>query len=135
MDKFYTKKTTYIDKKFPGTKEEYCNLLGKSKTIYITNIPLHVREERLWNLFGIIDDIEHLIMGVDNELKFAGFCFIIYKDQISANTALKLLNGIKIDGVSLQIDKDIGFTEERRYGRGEGGRQMREKYYKKFKAK
>ncbi|ORD94944.1 NCBP2 [Enterospora canceri] len=125
MDKFYKPLRVYVDKKYKGTKEEYSKELEESCTIYIQNIPLHVREERLWNIFKLVGEIDKVIMGVNKQHYFVGFAFIIFKSKEDATSALYYMNGIKIDGNQLALDRDIVFTEERRYGRGEGGDTMR----------
>ncbi|KAL6121114.1 hypothetical protein NUSPORA_02021 [Nucleospora cyclopteri] len=134
LDKYYPQnKKFYIEKTFQGTPEEYKIVLNESKCIFVNNIPLHVREERLWNLFQLIGPIEKVIMGVDQQLMFVGFAFVIFRELEHANKVVKLMNNIKIDGISLRLDKDMGFAEDRRFGRGEGGKQMKKMNRKKFK--
>ena len=129
----YIKSTrnTYVDRKFKGTREEYFKLLENSKTIYVMNIPLHVTEERLWNIFRIAGKIQNVVMGVNNCEEFTGFAFIIFKETSSVDRSITLLNGIKMEGRSIKVDRDIGFTEDRRYGRGQKGQQMKYDFIRK----
>ncbi|OQS54115.1 Cbp20 [Ecytonucleospora hepatopenaei] len=123
-------KEIYIDREFKGSREEYIESLKNSRTIYVSNIPLRTKEERLWNIFSVCGKIENVVMGVNNQFEFVGFAFIIFKDREGADNAVRYLN-IKIDDKFIKLDKDIGFSEKRRFGRGRGGNQLKFDYVKK----
>lgn len=123
-------RNVYVDRKFKGTREEYFDLLNNTKTLYVTNLPLHLTEERLWNIFAVCGKVENVVRGVNDDLEFVGFAFIIYQEKEGAQNAFDNLH-IKIDTFSIKIDKDVGFSEERRFGRGKKGQQLKNDFKKR----
>ncbi|ORD95971.1 NCBP2 [Hepatospora eriocheir] len=117
----------HVDYKFNGTELEYNNLLKTSKTLYVSNIPKNVREERLWHLFSIYGKIKELHMGINFGGEFLGFIFIVYSTQEEAEISLKNLNFYKIDENTLKIDRDRGYFEDRRFGMGNNGNRYTNK--------
>lgn len=116
----------YIEKTFKGTQEEYLNALKNSKTIYVSNIPENIKEERLWHIFSMVGNIKRVIMGVNkSHLTFCGFCFVEYEELSSADDSIVFFTGYLLDGKVLRIDKDIGYSENRQFGRGAFGGTLR----------
>ncbi|ADM11209.1 putative RNA-binding protein [Encephalitozoon intestinalis ATCC 50506] len=121
----------YREKTFVGTDEEYLEAKKNSSTIFVSNVPTNVREERIWELFLLCGAVKRVIMGLNrNTLRFCGFCFVEFYEVCSADMAVRYINGFRIDQVPLTIDKDYGFVEGRQYGRGVfGGRVKADKMY------
>lgn len=124
-DSFYREKT------FTGTDEEYLEAKRTSSTIFVSNIPTTVKEERIWELFMLCGPVRRVIMGVNrNTLRFCGFCFVEFYSADSASAAVRTLNEFRLDQSLLSMDKDYGFVEGRQYGRGIfGGRVKSDKLY------
>ncbi|AFN82685.1 putative RNA-binding protein [Encephalitozoon romaleae SJ-2008] len=121
----------YREKTFVGTDEEYVEAKKNSSTVFISNIPISVREERIWELFLLCGEVKRVIMGLNrNTLRFCGFCFVEFYTVHSADMAVKYINGFRLDQSPLSIDKDYGFVDGRQYGRGVfGGRVKVDKMY------
>lgn len=116
----------YIEKTFKGTQEEYIQGIKDSKTVYVSNINDNIKEERLWILFSIVGPVKRIIMGVNKgSLTFCGFCFVEYESKESADISVNFFKDFLLDGKLIKIDKDIGFTEGRQYGRGAFGGSMK----------
>lgn len=116
----------YIEKTYKGPQEEYLPTLKKSKTIYVTNIPENIKEERLWHLFSMVGSVKRVIMGVNkSHLTFCGFCFVEFDELASADDSIVFFKDYLLDGKFLRIDKDIGYSETRQFGRGAFGGTLR----------
>lgn len=125
----------YIEKTFKGSEEEYKEALGLSRTVYVSGVDEDVKEERLWHLFSICGEVRRIIMGVNrSRLTFCGFLFVEFEDSRSADSAVAFFRDFLLDGHPITIDKDIGFSEGRQYGRGVFGGSMRsDKKRKRYK--
>lgn len=121
----------YREKTFVGTDEEYLEAKRRSSTVFVSNIPTSVREERIWELFLLCGPVRRVIMGLNrNTLRFCGFCFVEFYATDAAEAAVRYMNGFRLDLGPLAIDKDYGFVEGRQYGRGMfGGRVKADKMY------
>ncbi|ELA41644.1 uncharacterized protein VICG_01277 [Vittaforma corneae ATCC 50505] len=116
----------YIEKSFKGTQEEYLKALEDSKTIYVSNIDENIKEERLWMLFSMVGEVKRVIMGINRGLlTFCGFCFVEFERKEDADNAIIFFKDFCLDGKFLKVDKDMGFAENRQYGRGVFGGTVR----------
>lgn len=129
LQKYYehcADKQIYIEKTFKGSKEEYFNTLKFARTLYVSNISENIREERLWLLFSILGEVRRIIPGINKTtLAFCGFCFVEFESVEAADAAINFFKDFSLDGKILKIDKDVGFTEGRQYGRGVFGGSFR----------
>ena len=83
-------------------------------------------EEQVHEVFRQAGDIKRIIMGLDRLKKTpCGFCFVEYFDRADAETAVRFLNGAKLDDRQIRTDWDWGFDDGRQYGRGKSGGQVR----------
>ena len=57
--------SSYKDRKFDGTLEQYIECLRQSRTVYVGNLAFHTTEEQLHELFGKCGDVRRIIMGLD----------------------------------------------------------------------
>lgn len=62
--------------------------------------------------------------------KAIGFCFIEYFNHDDAKEAHEYLDLLKLDERAIRVDWDVGFSEGREFGRGQGGNQVRDTYRK-----
>lgn len=116
----------YIEKTFTGTEDEYREALRKSRTIYVSGVNEDVREERIWHLFSVCGEVRRVIMGVNkSKLTFCGFFFVEFECPEDADNAMVFFRDFLLDGQLIKVDKDIGFSEGRQYGRGVFGGPMR----------
>jgi nuclear cap-binding protein subunit 2 len=130
LEKYFGRKRelfAYRDRTFKGTDEEYKRALGESKTLYVGEVSTSVREERIWEIFGLCGSVRRVIMGINrNNSAQCGFCFVEYYTVEDANRALVCLNGFRMDDKFLKCDIDYGFVEGRQYGRGIFGGQYKD---------
>lgn len=123
---------TYIEKTFNGTREEYFNALEQSATLYVTNIGMEMREEQLWALFKLCGGVRRVIRGVNgSRLTPCDFAFIEYYEPEHARSALMLFRDMEFNGRRLKLDKDIGFSEGRQFGRGAYGGRLKDERVEK----
>lgn len=116
----------YIERTFKGTEGEYREALKQSRTVYVSGVDEDVKEERLWHLFSICGEVRRVVMGVNrSKLTFCGFLFVEFEDSRSADSAVTFFRDFLLDGRPITIDKDIGFSEGRQYGRGVFGGSIR----------
>lgn len=109
--------------------------LEQSSTVYIGNMSFYTTEEQIFELFSKAGQVKHIIMGLDRFTKTpCGFCFVEYKNHLSAIQALRYLNNTKLDDRVLTIDHDPGFKEGRQYGRGASGGQVQDEDRMEFDA-
>ncbi|ELQ75283.1 Nuclear cap-binding protein complex, subunit CBP20 (RRM superfamily) [Trachipleistophora hominis] len=114
-------KKAYRDRTFSGTDEQYEKLLSTTCTLYIGNLPLSTTEERLWTVFADLP-IRRIIMGLNrNNLLFCGFAFVEFYNHVDCRKACVASANMMIDGRSVWVDMDYGFTEGRQWGRGFAG--------------
>ncbi|CDK28811.1 unnamed protein product [Kuraishia capsulata CBS 1993] len=116
----------YLVRKARRDPDGYENLKKSvtSGTVYIGKLSVETTEEQLYELFSRCGVVKKIIMGLDRyTMTPTGFCFIIFANSKGALSAVKYLNGTRINGRSMAIDLDPGFTEGRQFGRGENGGQ------------
>ncbi|KAI5180996.1 nuclear cap-binding protein subunit 2 [Nematocida sp. AWRm80] len=120
-------KSTYIDRTYTGTEEDYRKDLLNSGTIYIGNLSNTTREEQLVLLFSQCSIVKRVIMGLDaKRYTPCGFAFVEYISVNAPITARRLFSRYVIDKHNIYIDLNTGFAENRQFGRGAYGRQVRE---------
>ena len=118
--------STYRDHKFKGNETEQERLLGQSTTLYVGNLSFYTTEEQIHELFNRAGDVKRIIMGLDRNKKTpCGFCFVEYYTRLDAETAMRYINGSRLDARLIRSDWDAGFVEGRQYGRGKSGGQVR----------
>eukprot|EP00116_Pleurobrachia_bachei_P010189 sb/3470451/ len=123
----------YRDQQYKGSKYEQEQKLLKSTTLYVGNLSFYTTEEQVHEVFRQAGDIKRIIMGLDRIKKTpCGFCFVEYFDRLDAETAIRFLNGAKLDDRQVRADWDWGFEDGRQYGRGKGGGQIRDDYRQDF---
>jgi len=123
-------KSEYKDKDWrKKTDEEHQRALEKSTTLYVGNLSFYTTEEQLWELFSRCGDIKRIIMGLDRiKLTPCGFCFIEYYRRSDAEDCFRYINGTRLDDRIIRTDWDAGFKEDRQFGRGMSGGQVRDEY-------
>ena len=57
--------SSYKDRKFQGSLDEYIDCLRHSTTVYVGNLAFHTTEEQMHELFGKCGDVRRIIMGLD----------------------------------------------------------------------
>lgn len=60
------------------------------------------------------------------------FCFVEYYIRDDAESAMRYVNGTRLDDRIVRVDWDAGFIEGRQYGRGKSGGQVRDEYRQDF---
>ncbi|KYQ93753.1 RNA-binding region RNP-1 domain-containing protein [Tieghemostelium lacteum] len=128
-DLYTTPVAFYYDKKSGYTAEEFSEVLGRSKTIYVGYLSFYTTEEQLYELFKKCGEIKRIVMGLDRIQRTpCGFCFVEYYTREDAEDCIKYINGTKLDERLIRCDWDYGFREGRQYGRGASGGQVRDEY-------
>lgn len=123
MQKYFPRslRKPYKDRSFVGTDEQYEKLLSETCTLYIGNLPLTTKEERLWTIFSDMP-IRRIIMGLNkNNLLFCGFAFVEFYNHSDCQKGCVATNQMMIDGTHVRVDMDYGFVEGRQFGRGFAG--------------
>ena len=101
--------------------------LKTSSTIYIGNLSFNTTETQLYQLFSFCGKIKRIIMGLNKITKEpCGFAFIEFLNHESALISKNTLNGSSLNNKVIKVDIDIGFEEERQFGRGKNGYQIRD---------
>lgn len=86
-------------------------------------------EEQIYELFSQVGDVKRIIMGLDRHQKTpCGFCFVEFFQHNHALESLRYLSGTKLDERIIRADLDPGYLENRQYGRGKSGGQVRDEY-------
>jgi len=125
--------STYKDVRFEGTQEDWDALLAKSMTFYVGNLSFYTTEEQIYALFSKCGEIKRIIMGLDRLTKTpCGFCFVEYYTKEDAEACFKWVNSTRLDDRTIRVDWDIGFKDQRQYGRGKSGGQVRDEYRTDF---
>jgi RNA recognition motif-containing protein len=81
------------------------------KTLFVKNIPFTFKEDDIGDRFRPFGEIQEIKISKNwktDESK--GFCFIVYKDHISAKAALIKMNGKELKGFEgrpLKVDFDV----------------------------
>ena len=119
--------SSYRDRSYPGTDEEFREDMAKSTTLYVGNLSFYTSEEQIHALFSKCGPIKRVIMGIDRNNKTpCGFCFLEYWGRQDALFCKKFLDGSKLDDRFIRVDLDPGFREGRQFGRGRRGGQVRD---------
>ncbi|KAH9386354.1 nuclear cap-binding protein subunit 2 [Nematocida major] len=120
------RKTMYIDRKYTGTEDDYFKELLTSGTIYVGNLSRNTTEAQLHMLFSQCGKIRRISMGLDAK-RFVpcGFAFVQYYDVNAPMLARKFFSKYVLDQSTIYIDLDSGFSENRQFGRGANGGQIR----------
>jgi len=73
------------------------------KKIYIGNLPFHITENAVRELFAPYGDVETVDMIIDNESnQFRGFAFVEMEDR-AADKAITGLKGREIEGRAIKV--------------------------------
>ncbi|XP_043913342.1 nuclear cap-binding protein subunit 2 [Protopterus annectens] len=125
----YCEISRYRDQHFRGTRNQQEKYLLYSSTLYIGNLSFYTTEEQIHELFSKCGDVKRIIMGLDKIKKTpCGFCFVEYYTRQEAEHAMRYINGTRLDDRIIRTDWDAGFKEDRQYGRGKTGGQVRDEY-------
>merc|ERR1711865_67936 len=121
--------TDYHDGKYKGSRQDREDKLRKSSTMYIGNLSFYTTEEQCFEFFSKCGLVKQVVIGLDRYSKSpCGFGFVEYRCRADAKSAMTNLNKALLDGMYVRLDWDPGFTEERRYGRGRTGFQVRDEF-------
>ncbi|KAE9530765.1 hypothetical protein AGLY_011227 [Aphis glycines] len=82
------------------------NILDKSmRSVFVGNIPYEATEEKLKDIFSEVGPVISFKLVYDRETgKPKGYGFCEYKDQETALSAMRNLNGYEIGGRTLRVD-------------------------------
>lgn len=93
------------------------------------NLSFYTTEEQIFDLFSKVGEIRRIIMGLDRYKKTpCGFCFVEYYRRIDAEKSVNFISNTKLDERTIRVDYDIGFCDDRQYGRGRSGGQVRDEH-------
>ncbi len=121
--------STYKDRSWEGTAEDYSLAIAKSSTLYIGNLSFYTTEEQLFEFFGKFGPVKRVIIGLDRTNRTpCGFCFIEYFLRDDALFCKRNCEGWKLDDRVIRVDWDYGWREGRQFGRGRSGGQVRDEY-------
>ncbi|XP_014280733.1 nuclear cap-binding protein subunit 2 [Halyomorpha halys] len=127
--------STYRDRRFSGTKTEQEETLLHSSTLYVGNLSFYTTEEQIFELFSKCGDVKKIVMGLHKFKKIpCGFCFVEYYERSSAESAMRYVNGTRLDDRIVRTDWDAGFVEGRQFGRGRSGGQVRDEFRRDYDA-
>ncbi|KAJ3232489.1 nuclear cap binding complex subunit [Chytriomyces hyalinus] len=127
--------SSYFDRKYKGTRQEYLAAQDASATLYIGNLSFFTTEEQILALFSKVGTVKRIIMGLDRQRRTpCGFCFVEYFHHKDALLCMQFINGTKLDDRLIRSDIDPGFTNDRQYGRGKSGGQVRDEFRKEYDA-
>ncbi|XP_061389862.1 cleavage stimulation factor subunit 2 [Musca vetustissima] len=89
-----------------GDKSSDQSIMDKSmRSVFVGNIPYEATEEKLKEIFSEVGPVVSLKLVFDRESgKPKGFGFCEYKDQETALSAMRNLNGYEIGGRTLRVD-------------------------------
>lgn len=113
-------------------QKQHANL-AQSATVYVGNLSFFTTEEQIYELFSRVGSIKRIIMGLDRNNKTpCGFCFVEFFHHDEALASLRYISGTKLDERIVRADLDPGFLDNRQYGRGKSGGQVRDEYREDF---
>ncbi|KAK9866031.1 hypothetical protein WJX84_005567 [Apatococcus fuscideae] len=125
----------YRDRRFKGSQEEFDHRLATSTTIYVGNLSFYTTEEQIHELFSKTGPVKRIIMGLDKNKKTpCGFCFVVYYTRQATEDCVTFVSGTKLDDRRVRCDFDWGFQDDRQFGRGRSGGQVRDEYRTDFDA-
>eukprot|EP01063_Lacrimia_lanifica_P024195 TRINITY_DN32154_c0_g1_i1.p1 TRINITY_DN32154_c0_g1~~TRINITY_DN32154_c0_g1_i1.p1 ORF type:complete len:248 (+),score=109.08 TRINITY_DN32154_c0_g1_i1:62-745(+) len=110
---------------------KYRKQLQESRTVYVGNLAFGVPEDFIHNLFSSVGWVTDIIMGLDRVSKTpCGFCFVEYSSHAEAEAAVRYLHQRKLCYRSIRVEMDKGDVrkENRYWGRGAKGGQVRDEY-------
>lgn len=81
-------------------------IMDKSlRSVFVGNIPYEATEEKLKDIFSEVGQVVSFKLVFDRETgKPKGYGFCEYKDQETALSAMRNLNGVEIAGRTLRVD-------------------------------
>ncbi|GAA5844517.1 hypothetical protein JCM3775_005578 [Rhodotorula graminis] len=121
--------SSYRDSRSPLPLQVQHANLAISSTVYVGNLSFFTTEEQIYELFSKVGEIKRIIMGLDRNLKTpCGFCFVEFFLHEHAVASLRYVSGTKLDERIIRADLDPGYLENRQYGRGKSGGQVRDEY-------
>lgn len=86
-------------------KEEQSIMDKSMRSVFVGNIPYEATEEKLKDIFSEVGPVLSFKLVFDRETgKPKGYGFCEYKDQETALSAMRNLNGYEIGGRSLRVD-------------------------------
>jgi len=75
------------------------------RKVFVGSLSWNTSEESLSNLFSKIGEIEELKIITDRETgRSRGFGFVTFSNEDDANTAVRELDGVELDGRTLKIN-------------------------------
>ncbi|KAJ3332231.1 Nuclear cap-binding protein subunit 2 [Blyttiomyces sp. JEL0837] len=109
--------SSYKDRSFQGTAEEFRKVLASSSTLYVGNLSFYTTEEQIYELFSKCGEIKRIIMGLNRHTKtpYALHC-------------MQFVNKTMLDDRLIRVDIDRGFESGRQFGKGSSGGQVRDEY-------
>ncbi|GAA6003035.1 hypothetical protein JCM10207_001956 [Rhodosporidiobolus poonsookiae] len=121
--------SSYRDSRSPlSIAVQHANL-ALSSTVYVGNLSFFTTEEQIYELFSRVGEVKRIIMGLDRNMKTpCGFCFVEFFQHEHAVASLRYISGTKLDERIIRADLDPGYLENRQYGRGKSGGQVRDEY-------
>lgn len=147
--------SSYRDSRSPlPIATQHANL-AQSATVYVGNLSFFTTEEQvrlassshppppstdglytqIYELFSRVGEIKRVIMGLDRNARTpCGFCFVEYFHHDHALSSLRYISGTKLDERIIRADLDPGYLENRQYGRGKSGGQVRDEHRDDFDA-
>ncbi|KAK9461318.1 nuclear cap-binding protein subunit 2 [Lipomyces oligophaga] len=123
--------SVYNEKKirFQPNADEIRKELEESSTVYVGNVSFYTTEEQIMELFSKIGQVKRIIMGLDRFNKTpCGFCFVEFYTHDDAMASVRIINLTKLDERAIRVDMDSGFKENRQFGRGQSGGQVRDEF-------
>merc|ERR1711981_232073 len=97
--------------------------------LYVGNLSFFTTEDQIYEVVSKAGPVKRVVMGLDKFKKTpCGFCFVEYQTRKGAEDCMKYINKTVVDDRQIRTDWDTGFSEERRYGRGKSGGQVRDEY-------
>eukprot|EP00658_Telonema_sp_P-2_P064530 TRINITY_DN5357_c0_g1_i2.p1 TRINITY_DN5357_c0_g1~~TRINITY_DN5357_c0_g1_i2.p1 ORF type:complete len:234 (-),score=58.92 TRINITY_DN5357_c0_g1_i2:233-934(-) len=133
LENRYKPITEYHDGKYRGSREDREQKLRTSSTMYIGNLSFFTTEEQCMEFFSKCGLVKQVVIGLDRySMSPCGFGFVEYRNRSDAEVAMGTLNKALLDGMNIRLDWDPGFSEERRYGRGRNGFQVRDEFRERY---
>lgn len=121
--------SAYRDARSPLPQHEQHANLARSATVYVGNLSFFTTEEQIYQLFHQAGQLKRIIMGLDRITKTpCGFCFVEFFHHQNALDALRYVSGTKLDERLVRADLDPGYLDDRQFGRGKSGGQVRDEY-------